>query len=239
MNWHSQWVDEHQIAVMHWHSPPPHVSTTHSLMTAFALPPAYGDIFVEDFNIGVFGGATIMRCDSYVLPTKLWHIGNKCHGPGLAITTREVNLPGIPSCAASRFWLCDTPQRALRILRSLTAGVPPGEHVCIDKLAEVDIGGGHKRHVNHRIVGRPRVLGFTPPAEFRWRDELVDLREEALLYGLKVRAEPLCAEDHRKLWFAGIAGEVERLIAADDDYRREEWRLHLRAMIDCELLVKG
>jgi hypothetical protein len=238
--WHSQWIDEHQLVVMHWHAQPP--VRKRFFVGGSALPPDYGDIFVEDFKIGVLGGAAILRRDSCIVPTKMWHLGDKLRGDArfnngsFALTTRDVNLPGIPIHAASCFWLCDTPQGALRLLRKLTAGVPPGKEVCVDKSTEVDVGRGHKHHVDHRIVGRPPWLACTPQATFRWRDEIDDLHADATPH--YPRIEPLDEEDRSDLWFADVAREVERLIAADDDYRRAEWRLHLRAMIDCDLPAK-
>jgi len=238
--YHSQWIDEHQLVVMHWHARPP-VSTRLS-MRGTPPPPDYGDIFVEDFKLGVLGGAAILRRDSFILPTKRWHRGEKLSGRAqfnngsFALTTRDINLPGIPIDAASCFWLCDTPRGAGRILRNLTAGVPAGKQACVDKSVTVDIGGGHKRHVDHRIVGRPPYLACTPQAKFRWGDEIDDLHADATPHWPRI--EPLDENDQYDLWSAEVAHEVERLIAVDNDYRRAEWRMYLRAMIDCELPAK-
>jgi hypothetical protein len=230
--WHSQWIDEHQLMIMQQHAPPPPVSNAY--FPAFALPHEYGDVYIADFHIGLFGGCAILQRNSFVVPVKTWHLGHKLPN-SFRQTDRDISLPGIPFHCTSHFLLCDTPRGALRLLHKLTKDLPPGEHVCLDKETEIDVGHGRKHVVKHHLIARPTILHFTPVAAFRWKDELEALREETPSHGLRVPNSTMDEQDWQRLWFAGLARQVDKMIAADDDYRRTEWRLHLRAMIDCEL----
>jgi hypothetical protein len=232
--WHAQWIDEHRLMITQQHAPPPPVSTACFPAAVFALPHEYGDVYRADFHIGVFGGSAILRRDSCVVPVKTWRLGHKLPN-SFGQTDRDVSLPGIPFHCTSHFLLCDTPISAVRLLHKLTKDLPPGEHVCLDRYTEVDVGRGRKHGAKHQFIARPTGLHFTPVAAFRWKDELQALREETPLPGLQVPNSTMGEDDWHRLWFAGLARQVDKMIAADDDYRRGEWRLHLRAMIDCEL----
>jgi hypothetical protein len=233
--WHSQWIDEHHLVIMQQHAPPPPVASRYSaLSAAFALPHEYGDVYTAEFHVGVFGGGAILLRDSLVVPVKTWHLGHKTPN-SFGQTDRDIRMPGIPSHCTSHFLLCDTPRCAVQLLHKLTKDLPPGEHVCLDKDTEVDVGRGRKHLVKHQFIARPTRLHFTPVAAFRWKDELEALREEMPLHGLRVPNFTMDEKDWHRLWFADLARQVDKMIAADDDYRRAEWRLHLRAMIDCEL----
>jgi hypothetical protein len=232
--WNTQWIDEHQLVCTQQHTPPPPVSSMYFLSAAFALPHEYGDLYSAEYEVGVFGGGAILRRTSFIAPVKTWPLGHKLPN-SFGQTDRDINIPGIPFHCTSHFLLCDTPARVVRLLHTLTKGLPPGEHVCLDKQTEVDVGGGRKHVVKHQFIARPTILHFTPTAAFRWKDELEALREETPLHGLRVPNFTMDEEEWRRLWFAGLARQVDKMIAADDDYRRAEWRLYLRAMIDCEL----
>lgn len=231
--WHSQWIDEHQLIVTQQHTPAPPLSESIMRSAAFGLPPEYGDVYSAEFWIGVFGGSAILRRDSFIVPVKTWRLGHKPNA--LGETDRDIRLPGIPFHCTSHFLLCDTPMGAVRLLHKLTKHLSRGEHVELHKYTEVDVGRGCKHGVHHQLIARPTRLHFTPVAAFRWNDELQALREETPLPGLQVPNFTMGEEDWHRLWFADLSRQVDKMIAADDDYRRAEWRLHLRAQIDCEL----
>ncbi len=212
--WNAQWIDEHQLVIMQQHTPlPPPMSASTVLASAFALPHEYGDVCITDFHIGVLGGGAILRRDSFVVPVKTWHLGQKPNVLGQ--TERDIRMPGIPFHCTSHFLLCDTPRSAVRLLHKLTKDLPPGEHVELHKHTEIDVGGGRKHVVKHQLIARPTRLHFTPTAAFRWKDELQALREETPLPGLQVPNFTMGEDDWHRLWFAGLARQVDKIIAAE------------------------
>jgi hypothetical protein len=231
--WHSQWIDEHQLLITQQHTPPPPLVSSEGLSEwAFTMPFEYGDVYTTEFEVGVFGGSAILRRHSCVVPVKTWRLGKP---NAIGKTDRDIRLPGLPFHCTSRFLLCDTPRRAVRLLRKLTNDLPRGAHVYLDKYSAVDVGHGRKHVVNHQFIARPTELQFTPIAARHWKDELEDLREETSLHDLRVPNFTMGKDDWHRLWFADLARQVDKMITADDDCRRAEWRLRLRAQIDCEL----